>query len=230
MLDDCSHDRTPAIIKNYAHDGVRFVPGNAPTDGWTGKNHAMQVLAKEASGEYVVFSDVDNRVEPHSLTQIIRHMMEQNLSMISILPSRRHFDILPNLFHSLYELWMISTPIQLVNKHPVSGVFTAYKASELRNFGHFESVKNQVSPEFSLSKKFATNSSYQLLISTNKLAVTTRKKLGSIADTQIRIGYPMLSRDPALVLFATAALLFFWNRDSALCNCVFQCTCGGNAR
>src|SRR5690606_12928997 len=59
VFDDNSKDDTSAIIRSFAQAGVRFVAGTELPEGWLGKNHALDVLSKEASGTYVLFMAVD---------------------------------------------------------------------------------------------------------------------------------------------------------------------------
>ena len=40
VLDDCSQDRTAEIIRNFAHDGVRFIQSEDNKDNWLDKNKA----------------------------------------------------------------------------------------------------------------------------------------------------------------------------------------------
>ena len=74
VLDDCSQDKTSQIIRSFAHDGVRFISGEVPSDGWLGKNNAYQALATQAKGEYLVFMSVDTRVEKKSISQLISYI------------------------------------------------------------------------------------------------------------------------------------------------------------
>src|SRR5688500_13660714 len=64
VLDDCSHDKTSRIIKSFAQDGVRFIQGEMPAEGWLGKNYACETLAAQANGEYLIYMSVDTRIEP----------------------------------------------------------------------------------------------------------------------------------------------------------------------
>lgn len=55
VFDDNSADDTSVLVKSFAHAGVRFIPGKKLPEGWLGKNHALEVLAQEASGTYIIF-------------------------------------------------------------------------------------------------------------------------------------------------------------------------------
>ena len=88
VFDDSSTDDTSILVRSFAHAGVRFVPGTALPEGWLGRNHALEVLAREASGTYVVFMDVDTNITPTTISQLVGYMMTENLVMASVLPGR----------------------------------------------------------------------------------------------------------------------------------------------
>ena len=50
VLDDCSATaRIPEIVKDFAHDGVRFVQGDIPKENWLPKNQAYETLANNVT-------------------------------------------------------------------------------------------------------------------------------------------------------------------------------------
>ncbi len=199
VLDDCSHDRTPQIIKNYAHAGVRFVPGKPLIDDWTGKNHALQTLLNESSGEYVIFCDVDIRLSVNSINQLIETALSNHLSMISVMPGRREFDLFANLVQPIVEFWYLVWPL----RDAVGGACMFFEASKLKSIGGFEPFKQSVVPEYSIAKQLKS-SGYKLQSGADNLGITTRKKLSSIVDTQVRLLYPTLGSSLAI---ASSAIL-----------------------
>ncbi len=206
VLDDCSHDKTPEIINSYAHKGVRFVRGKTPAEGWTGKNQALQCLLDEASGEYVLFCDVDVRIGNDSLSPLIAHMMKDKLSMLSVVPARRTFDFKASVFASIQELFMISLPLSTFGQPPASGPCMMFKTEDLVQIGGFSMVSDMVGPEFFFSRTFNRRHKVSMILSSRELGITTRKKLSSIFDTRIRVLYPALQRDPATLLIAVTVL------------------------
>lgn len=89
VLNDSSADRTSSLIKAFAHDGIRFVDGPSLPEGWLGKNHALHTLVKEASGSYVLFMDVDTRINPDTIEQMVAYAVQENAAMVSVLPAAK---------------------------------------------------------------------------------------------------------------------------------------------
>lgn len=207
VLDDCSHDKTPDIIASHAHDGVRFVSGEQPEAGWTGKNQALQKLLDEASGEYILFADVDIHFGSSSLVQLMSGMIDKKLAMLSVLPGRRHFDFSTSLFASLQDLFMIGAPLDFFGQPPASGVCMLFDTEKLRRLGGFGIVSDMVGPEFYFARQFSRRQGYTMVLGTQSLDITTRKKLSSTLDTRNRVLYPVLEKDPAAVLLVSILIV-----------------------
>src|SRR5690606_35949029 len=88
VLDDVSGDETSSLIKSFASEGVRFVKGQPLVSGWLGKNHALEGLLAEASGSYILFMDVDTRLAPQAVSNLVRFALSKRASMVSVLPRR----------------------------------------------------------------------------------------------------------------------------------------------
>src|SRR6266576_7042329 len=74
VVDDGSTDRTRAIAESVR--GVRIIsPGPLPA-GWTGKNNAVVAGAKEARGEWLLFTDADTVHLPGSLARALTEARE----------------------------------------------------------------------------------------------------------------------------------------------------------
>ena len=107
VLDDSSADNTSALIKSFASEGVRFVQGKPLQSGWIGKNHALQGLLEQASGTYILFMDVDTRIEPQVVEHTVRSMLSQRLAMVSIVPRREDGWRASIVFSPLRYFWEI---------------------------------------------------------------------------------------------------------------------------
>jgi glycosyltransferase involved in cell wall biosynthesis len=86
VVDDDSTDRTRAIAESFK--GVRVIsPGPLP-DGWTGKNNAVVASAKEARGEWLLFTDADTVHLAGSLSWALAEAKENRMEMLSYSPEQ----------------------------------------------------------------------------------------------------------------------------------------------
>jgi chlorobactene glucosyltransferase len=205
VLDDCSQDKTSAIIRSFAHEGVRFVQGDQPAVGWLGKNQAMQTLVSHASGDYLLFMGVDTHVGHESISKLVTYTLHNNLQMVSVAPQNRLALAPGTLFGTLEYFWRIVLP--LTKKHtPVSSKLWLIKRASLERLGGFASVSRKIVPEESFARRLIAQNAYRFLVSNATLSITTAKRWGSQLETSLRIAYPLLRRQP-LYAFAAALLL-----------------------
>ena len=88
VVDDRSSDETAAILARLSREESRLkvltvteLPG-----GWLGKNHALQLGAAEATGDWLLFTDADVHMDPETVSRAIRHAAERNLDHLAALP------------------------------------------------------------------------------------------------------------------------------------------------
>lgn len=187
VYDDGSADDTSILIRSFAHAGVRFVPGADLPDGWLGKNHALEVLAREASGTYVVFMDVDTFVKPTTISELVGYAMTEDADMVSVIPGRNDARRASAIFGHLRYFW----ELVLSNaKAPASSssLWLTKRQLLLERFDGFAMFKSDVSIEASLAQRLGAR--YRCLISTEELGVTYEKKWHSQVETSQRLLYP----------------------------------------
>lgn len=199
VLDDCSQDKTSSIIAAFAHDGVRFIQGEQPATGWLGKNQAQQTLAQQASGDYLLFMDVDTYVAPQSISQAVAYALANRLQMVGILPQNRLGLHPATLFGTLTYFWRLAVPIRK-NRVPVSTSCWLVRASSLKQLGGFASVSRKMVPEGSFAARLAMHNQYRFVVSDATLGVTTAKRWASQLETAVRMAYPAQHRQPLQVL------------------------------
>lgn len=204
--DDLSGDGTSALIKAFAHEGVRFIEGDRLPDGWVGKNHALQSLLEQASGTYVLFMDVDTRVTPDSIEQLVAYIQHENVAMVSVLPRREDGIRASVLFSPLRYFWEImfhrrSSPATASNAWMVH---RQTLANELQGFNRF---KDAVQPESNISAELMATGRYRFLIGTKLLGISYEKKWRSQLSTGVRLLYPLLGAKVEHSLIAALDLL-----------------------
>jgi glycosyltransferase involved in cell wall biosynthesis len=90
VVNDQSTDRTAEIVRaligRYAK--VRLVEAGKLPAGWVGKNHAVWLGAKEATGEWLLFTDADAVHERDSATRALVVAAENSAAMVSFSPQQ----------------------------------------------------------------------------------------------------------------------------------------------
>lgn len=205
VLDDCSQDKTSAMIRAFAHDGVRFVQGAVPADGWLGKNQAMRTLAAQASGDYIIFAGVDTHLSSQSISKLVSYAISNKLEMVTVLPQRRDRVSGATLFASLRYYWQIALPIT-ARRVPVASQAWLIRRATLNKLGGFEAVQQKIVPESYFARILFVHDQYRFIVSNPDLDITTAKRWSSQIESSIRFLYPTCKRQPYVVLLAALAM------------------------
>ena len=86
-INDRSTDRTPAILDHYQTqypDRLRVIHIQSLPQGWLGKNHALHIGAKQAKGDWLLFTDADVIMKKDLLKKAISYMTETNTDHLTI--------------------------------------------------------------------------------------------------------------------------------------------------
>lgn len=209
VLDDCSQDSTPEIIKKFAHDGVRFIQGSPPDDDWLPKNAAYQRLTEEASGEYILFCGVDTKFEPATIRILVSIILIKRSVMLSVLPLRLTFYSAGALIQPMRYWWELSLPRWLFHRPPVLSTCWVIKKKSLISLGGFQAVRRSILPERFFAREFAKQRRYQFYCSNAELGIQTLKPIADQRQTALRVRYPQIHRRPELVLLLTLTQLLF---------------------
>ncbi len=210
VLDDCSlSKKTSQIIKNYAHNGVRFLQGQIPDDDWLPKNYAYEQLADQANGDILLFCGVDVRFESHTIRSMIDIFKTESYSMISVMPKNTYKNKADggSLFYQpLRYAFEVSFPRYYIVRPPVLSTCWLIEKNVLQKYGSFKSVKHKVSPESFFSRQvLLSKKKYKLLRSDETIGLQSNKSPIEQKQTAIRTYYPKLHRRLDLVSIVTLA-------------------------
>jgi glycosyltransferase involved in cell wall biosynthesis len=86
VVNDHSTDRTREIAASFP--GVCVIEAGALPQGWTGKNNAVACGAREARGEWLLFTDADTVHLPGSLGRALAEAKEHKAEMLSYSPEQ----------------------------------------------------------------------------------------------------------------------------------------------
>ncbi len=203
VLDDCSQNKTAEIIKSFAHDGVRFVPGDPPAERWLAKNQAYEKLYKEASGDLLLFCGVDTRLGPQAIRSMVNLMYARKKAMVSVLPVRSQSSPADAFIQPMRYWWELALPRKLFNRPPVLSTCWLISREAIKQLGGFASVSHAILPEGFFARELVKTNRYSFVRSSNELEVKTAKTFNEQLKTAIRTRYPQIRRRPEWALVIT---------------------------
>ena len=88
LVDDRSEDDTGAIADRLAaaDPRIRVIDNTGLPDGWLGKVHALDLGARGATGEWILFSDGDVEVAPGTLRRSVAFCEAQGFDLLVAIP------------------------------------------------------------------------------------------------------------------------------------------------
>jgi glycosyltransferase involved in cell wall biosynthesis len=86
LVDDHSADRTREIALSFP--AVRVIEAGPLPDGWTGKSNAVATGAREARGQWLLFTDADTVHLPGSLARALSEAEENHADLLSYSPEQ----------------------------------------------------------------------------------------------------------------------------------------------
>jgi glycosyltransferase involved in cell wall biosynthesis len=221
VLDDSSTDDTSLIIKSFASAGVRFIAGESLPPGWLGKNHAYQTLINEASGDLILFLDVDTFIRRDTIARLVDMMASVRIAMVSVLPRRTDTEHASALFGTLRYHWELLLGTR--RSPPAASALWIVKKEALQKDGvAMSNYGLSVRPERHLARQLHRMGSYRYFISSSELGVTYKKRLHSQWETATRLYYPMAGRNLPkatasaaflICLLVPLAILLSWQWD-----------------
>jgi glycosyltransferase involved in cell wall biosynthesis len=86
VVDDGSTDRTREIAQSFA--GVQVVDAGVLPPGWSGKNNALMAGARQARGQWLLFTDADTVHRPGSLAHALAEAQQHGAALLSYSPEQ----------------------------------------------------------------------------------------------------------------------------------------------
>ncbi len=160
VVDDRSDDRTGHLVDNLSKIStipIRRVRVEKLPAGWTGKNHAMVVGSKAATGEWFLFTDADTTHFPDSVSSSIQKALSEKIDFLTLAPEVECITFWENVVQPLavssLALWFNSPRILKSEKVLANGQYILVRRDVYESVGGNECVKQEVVEDVELAKK-----------------------------------------------------------------------------
>jgi chlorobactene glucosyltransferase len=160
-VNDHSTDATGEIIQSLASEfsNLSVLEGQALPAGWLGKPFALHQAARQARGDYLIFTDADPVFKPHALTTAVHAMAVRDLELLTLMPGTEFGSfweraVQPVIFAfiaALSRFKKINSP-----DHATAmgfGAFIMVKKAVYDQIGGHEGVKYEVLEDVMLAKR-----------------------------------------------------------------------------
>jgi glycosyltransferase involved in cell wall biosynthesis len=162
-IDDRSTDQTGAIIDTIASQHpakLRVIHVTELPPGWLGKTHAMALAARQASSDYLLFTDADVFFRSDAIRRSLAHAVATSADHLVTVPTTliHRWDEAAILgFFQIFSLWAarpwrISDPEA---KHDAIGIgaFNLLRREAYQQVGGFESLRMEIVEDIGLGRR-----------------------------------------------------------------------------
>ncbi|BCS55720.1 glycosyltransferase family 2 protein [Geobacter sp. SVR] len=160
VVDDRSSDGTAEILDKMATASphLRVLHVSELPAGWLGKNHALWLGSRRATGELLLFTDADIVMQPDALSRAVNHLRACKLDHLAATPSMR----MPNLFLAMFGAsfilffslfarpWKAKSPTS--SCHIGIGAFNLVRTAVYRSVGGHEAIRLRPDDDLKLGK------------------------------------------------------------------------------
>ena len=165
VVNDRSTDLTAEVIQAIRsdHQNITAVTIDALPDGWLGKPHALHTGAGLSSGEYLVFTDADIRMEPTTISRAVSAMEIKSLDHLALVFQNEGGSLLLNSLVSDVGagLLLLLRPWRARDSRSRFftgvGAFNMVRSSVYRAVGGHEQIRMQVIDDVFLGKVIKRN-------------------------------------------------------------------------
>ena len=221
VVDDRSEDSTGMILDEMVRSFPRLkvIHIDQLPPGWLGKNHAMWVGSKQATGDLLLFTDADIIMEPTVLNRAVAYMEQNEIDHLAAFPSLR----MPTIFLSIFGVtfFMIFTifvrpwKVRDANSryHIGVGAFNLVRREVYRQIGGHETIRLRPDDDMKLGKIVKKGGFHQEVVFAQEfLAVEWYSSVREVIKGLEKNTFSGADYNIPLVLLGTLFLIFsiFW--------------------
>jgi cellulose synthase/poly-beta-1,6-N-acetylglucosamine synthase-like glycosyltransferase len=187
-VDDRSEDDTGAVLDGLAAADARLrvVHVRELPAGWLGKNHALQLGAEQAAGEWILFTDADINFRPDVLKRAVAYGRAHSLDHLAAVPQLHEhghaLGICVSAFSLLFALfvrpWRVVNPMSRC--HGGVGAFNLVRTSTYRKLGGHEPLRLRPDDDMKLGKLMKSGGFSEVVLGANALSVSWYSSVGEM--------------------------------------------------
>jgi len=205
VVDDQSADGTAAAVRNLMrqHAKIRLLELKELPQGWVGKNHAAWQGAKQASGEWLLFTDADAVHDGTSAAQALEIAEREKAVLASFSPEQvmeKWYEkaLIPYIFCRLGSLFSYAD-VNDAHKTTAAanGQFLMIRRDVYMSLGGHASVADEVLEDVALAKEVKT-AGYRMWFGSGKGIVRVRmyRSFGAMWAGWKKNLYPLMGGTP----------------------------------
>ncbi len=207
IIDDGSVDGTSKVVKGIQRRNgrLKLIKNRNLPEGWIGKNYALHLGMKEASGEWLLFLDADTELYPDAISKALSFGLSNNVDMVSFSPEQVlsgfwEASVQPVIYEFLSSRFNYSQVNNLnTDIAAANGQFILVKRGVYEGIGGHEAIKDKILEDVALAEK-VKQKGFRVYFSYGKGIVRCRmyKSLGEIVqgwtkNLFILVGYNLKS-------------------------------------
>jgi len=162
-VDDRSTDATGPLMEEVAaspaaHGRLRVIHVAGLPSGWMGKTHAMWTAARQATGDWLLFTDADVRFKPDSVRRAVAYAEAGKADHVVLFPrmimespsERMMIAFFQALFVFGHRPWKVADPE--AQDHMGVGAFNMVRRSVYEEVGTYKALRMEVLDDMKLGK------------------------------------------------------------------------------
>jgi cellulose synthase/poly-beta-1,6-N-acetylglucosamine synthase-like glycosyltransferase len=166
-VDDRSTDRTGEIMDRVAdsaaaHGRLHIIHVDSLPSGWLGKTHAMWTAAKQASGDWLLFTDADVLFKPDALRRALAYAESEAADHVVLFPrmimkqpgEKMMIAFFQTLFVFGHRPWKVAEPD--TKDHMGVGAFNMIRRRVYEAIGTYQALRFEVLDDMKLGKVVKT--------------------------------------------------------------------------
>ena len=161
IVDDQSEDRTLEILEAMKAEIplLRVLRIDSLPEGWLGKTYAVSIAAREAAGDWLLFTDADTEHLPGSLSALLERAQREGADLLSLSPGQItptwwEKAVIPLVYVNLARLYRfedVSNP-----RSPAAaanGQYLLIRRGMYARVGGHQAVRNEILEDVELAKR-----------------------------------------------------------------------------